>query len=70
MYDAWVYSAIKGELRLKFVIFLYSFLVFYYALYNVSLVRTSCVILRCVWEKVDPEGNYDIEGNQKKHHLF
>ena len=28
-------------------------------------LRTSWVILRCVWEKVDPVGNYEIEGNQK-----
>ena len=33
-------------------------------LYTMFL-RTSCVILRCDWEKVDPVGNYEIEGNQK-----
>ena len=36
MYDARVYLAIKGELRLKILIFLHPFLVFYYAVYNVS----------------------------------
>ena len=38
MYDVRVHLSIKGELRLKILIFLHSFLVFYYhnAVYNVS----------------------------------